>query len=129
MSGPRRGWLRPSGNCSTRARTTSSSISTAWRRTRRRWRCWPATWSARCAASANERRRVSGRGGRAALAALVALLGALGAVAGTRTAAAQVGGQITLPPGFALSVFASDVQDPRFLSYSPQGDLYVGQLL
>src|SRR5690242_10488847 len=66
---------------------------------------------------------------RAGLAALAALLVALGAIAGARTAAAQVGGQITLPPGFTLSVFASDVQDARFLSYSPQGDLYVGQLL
>ncbi|MGI8588642.1 MAG: PQQ-dependent sugar dehydrogenase [Chloroflexia bacterium] len=34
-----------------------------------------------------------------------------------------------LPQGFAISSFAEGVQDARFLTYSPQGDLYVGQLL
>ncbi len=36
---------------------------------------------------------------------------------------------VTLPNGFTMSVFASGVQTARFLTYSPQGDLYVGQLL
>src|SRR5690348_9840909 len=44
-------------------------------------------------------------------------------------ASAQTDGQISLPPGFELHVFADNVQDARFLSYSPQGDLYIGQLL
>src|SRR4051794_30149271 len=48
---------------------------------------------------------------------------------GASTALAQTGEQIRLPPGFELHVFASGVQDARFLSYSPHGDLYVGQLL
>src|SRR5690349_6581551 len=33
-----------------------------------------------------------------------------------------------LPSGFTISVFAENVPKARFLAYSPQGDLYVGQL-
>ena len=34
-----------------------------------------------------------------------------------------------LPPGFQMTVFAENVPVARFLTYSPAGDLYVGQLL
>ncbi len=37
--------------------------------------------------------------------------------------------EVQLPAGFNLSVYAEGVQDARFLTYSPAGDLYVGQLL
>ncbi len=35
---------------------------------------------------------------------------------------------VQLPPGFALRVFAAGVPTVRFLTYSPAGDLYAGQL-
>ena len=41
---------------------------------------------------------------------------------------AQAAG-VQLPASFSLSVYATGVQDARFLTYSPAGDLYVGQLL
>jgi glucose/arabinose dehydrogenase len=34
---------------------------------------------------------------------------------------------IGLPAGFAISVFARDLQEPRMMSLSPQGDLYVAE--
>ncbi|HUS15946.1 MAG TPA: PQQ-dependent sugar dehydrogenase, partial [Chloroflexia bacterium] len=37
--------------------------------------------------------------------------------------------QVQVPPGFTSNVFGEGVQDARFLTYSPQGDLYVGQLI
>ena len=64
---------------------------------------------------------------------LIGLIGLLGLVVGAAgplraEALAQGVPAVTLPDGFKLSVFASGVQTARFLTYSPQGDLYVGQL-
>ena len=42
--------------------------------------------------------------------------------------AAALAPTVRLPAGFALRVFADGITTPRFLTYSPQGDLYVGQL-
>lgn len=33
--------------------------------------------------------------------------------------------QVTLPPGFTISVYAQDLGTPRFMAYSPEGVLYV----
>ena len=61
-----------------------------------------------------------------AVLAVLALLAASGS--GGVTAASPLT-DLTLPPGFELRVFASNVDVARFLTYSPAGDLYVGQLL
>ena len=58
----------------------------------------------------------------------LAALALAGVAAGARPVAGAPG-EITLPPGFTLRQFATGVQDARFLTYSPAGDLYVGQLL
>src|SRR5438552_1658547 len=33
-----------------------------------------------------------------------------------------------LPPGFKMDVFATGLNTPRFLSFSPEGDLYVADI-
>ncbi len=45
------------------------------------------------------------------------------------TGAFGSGGQATLsaPPGFEVSVFAAGLQGPRFIAFSPQGDLLVAE--
>jgi glucose/arabinose dehydrogenase len=48
---------------------------------------------------------------------------------GSGSGAASPLTDLTLPPGFELRVFASNVDVARFLTYSPAGDLYVGELL
>src|SRR5689334_18115691 len=58
----------------------------------------------------------------------LAALALAGMAAGVRPAAGAPG-DITVPRGFTLRQFAGGVQDARFLTYSPAGDLYVGQLL
>jgi glucose/arabinose dehydrogenase len=52
------------------------------------------------------------------------------AAAGLRPepAASAQGAGVQLPAGFTVRVFATGLATPRFLTYSPQGDLYVGQL-
>ncbi len=69
-------------------------------------------------------------GGLAGLLGIAGLIGLIGLGAGPLLAHNPDQGvpAVTLPSGFTMSVFASGVQTARFLTYSPQGDLYVGQL-
>ncbi|MEA2574320.1 MAG: hypothetical protein QOH93_1618 [Chloroflexia bacterium] len=42
-------------------------------------------------------------------------------------AGASVAAPVGLPPGFKAEVYATGLSTPRFLSFSPQGDLYVAE--
>src|SRR5215212_7548977 len=62
------------------------------------------------------------------LALLLVLLGGMATRSSVAGPAAQGVPAAQMPPGFTMSVFADNVPVARFLTYSPQGDLYVGQL-
>ncbi|MDQ3929751.1 MAG: hypothetical protein M3328_11485, partial [Chloroflexota bacterium] len=63
------------------------------------------------------------------LASGMLLLGVMGYAPGSQAAPAEngVAAPLGLPPGFKAEVYASGLSTPRFLSFSPQGDLYVAE--
>ncbi len=48
-------------------------------------------------------------------------------VPGTPASGAQVEAPAQLPPGFKMELYAQGLRTPRFVSFSPEGDLYVAE--
>src|SRR5215203_4418701 len=51
----------------------------------------------------------------------------IGSFAGSPALASTVEAPVRLPPGFKAEVFATGLTTPRFVSFSPDGDLYVAE--